>query len=96
MDGARFSARCVLAVAVEVASAWRTYTNCVPSAGLARASVVTAGLSAGAAATGAVLVSGATDVSKSLISLFSPYLEPAIEFGSAGVPISPVSRMPAP
>jgi hypothetical protein len=43
-----------------------------------------------------VSVSGAADVSKSLISLFSPYLEPTIEFGSAGVPISPVSRMAAP
>ena len=70
--------------------------NWVPSDGLARASVVTAALSAVGAATGWVLVSGATDVSKSLISLFSPNLEPTIESGLAGVPISPVSRMAAP
>ena len=57
---------------------------------------VTAGLSGAGGATCVVLVSGATEVSRSLISLFSPNLDPVMSFGLAGVPISPVSLMPAP
>ena len=58
--------------------------------------VATAGLDAVGAAPAWVWASGATEVSKSLISLFSPNLDPAMSFGSAGVPISPVSLIAEP
>ncbi len=58
--------------------------------------VVTSGLSAAGAATAVVWSSDGTDVSKSLISLFSPNLDPVTSFGSDAVPISPVSRIADP
>ena len=58
--------------------------------------MATAELDGVGAAPGSVCASGATEVSKSLISLFSPNFEPAMSLGSDGVPISPVSLIAAP